>query len=94
MTAPSDIVIVAAKRSPMGSLMGGLAPLSAPQLAALVHQATLATLPISPQQLDEVIMGCVLQAGIGQAPARQSAMFATFLTVWVPPPSTKCVGQA
>ncbi|MCX7115878.1 MAG: thiolase family protein [Gammaproteobacteria bacterium] len=76
MTSPHDCVIVAAKRSPIGGLMGVLAPLSAPQLAAQVHQATLADLPVDPKHLDEVIMGCVLQAGIGQAPARQSAIFA------------------
>lgn len=73
-----DIVIVAAKRTPLGSLLGGLSTLSAPHLAAHTHQACLQNLNLSPELIDEVIMGCVLQAGIGQAPARQSLRFAGF----------------
>jgi acetyl-CoA C-acetyltransferase len=73
-----DIVIVAAKRTPLGSLLGALSSISAPHLAASTHQACLHKLDLSPQLIDEVIMGCVLQAGIGQAPARQSLRFAGF----------------
>jgi acetyl-CoA C-acetyltransferase len=73
---PNDIVIVAAKRTPMGSLLGTLSPLSAPELHAVTHKAALAQAGMKPNELDEVISGCVLQAGIGQAPARQAAIYA------------------
>ncbi|EHL31661.1 thiolase family protein [Legionella drancourtii] len=70
----NDIVIVAAKRTPMGGLLGALSALSAPELNAITHKAALAQAGISPAEIDEVISGCVLQAGIGQAPARQAAL--------------------
>jgi acetyl-CoA C-acetyltransferase len=70
----NDIVIVAARRTPMGSLLGTLSSLSAPELAAVAHRAVLTDAGLTPDALDEVIMGCVLSAGIGQAPARQSAL--------------------
>lgn len=71
-----DIVVVAAKRTPMGALLGTLSSLSAPELGAVAHTAALAQAGIHPQDIDEVISGCVLQAGIGQAPARQAALAA------------------
>lgn len=70
----NDIVIVAAKRTPMGGLLGTLSALSAPELHAISHKAALSQAGINPAELDEVISGCVLQAGIGQAPARQAAI--------------------
>ena len=69
-----DIVIVAAKRTPTGTLLGQFATLSAPELGAIAHRAALNAANISPNEIDEVITGCVLQAGIGQAPARQAAL--------------------
>ena len=69
-----DIVIVAAKRTPAGSMLGGLSTLSAPELGAIAHKAAIEQAGISPKDIDEVISGCVLQAGIGQAPARQAAI--------------------
>lgn len=69
-----DIVIVAAKRTPIGGMLGGLSALSAPELGAIAHRAAIEQAGISPQDIDEVISGCVLQAGIGQAPARQAAL--------------------
>ena len=72
----NDIVIVAAKRTPMGGMLGSLSALSAPELGAAAHRAALAQAKLSPSAIDEVISGCVLQAGIGQAPARQAALFA------------------
>lgn len=69
-----DIVIVAAKRTAMGNMLGSLSALTAPELAAVSHEACLKDSKLSPADIDEVIMGCVLQAGIGQAPARQSAL--------------------
>ena len=70
----NEIVIVAAKRTPMGNMLGSLSALSAPELGAFAHKAALEQAGISPAALDEVISGCVLQAGIGQAPARQAAI--------------------
>lgn len=71
---PNDIVIVAAKRTPMGAMLGSLSTLTAPELGAIAHQAVIAQSGLSPVEIDEVISGCVLQAGIGQAPARQAAI--------------------
>lgn len=72
----NDIVIVAAKRTPMGSMLGTLSSLSAPALGAVAHRAAIEQAGISPADIDEVITGCVLQAGIGQAPGRQAAIMA------------------
>lgn len=70
----NGIVIVAAKRTPMGGLLGNLSPLTAPELNAIAHKAALVQAGISPAEIEEVISGCVLQAGIGQAPGRQAAI--------------------
>ena len=70
----NDIVIVAAKRTPMGGMLGELSALSAPELGAIAHKAALAQAGINAAEVDEVLSGCVLQAGIGQAPARQAAI--------------------
>lgn len=69
-----DIVIVAAKRTPMGGMLGNLSSLSAPELGAVAHRGAMEEAGISPNDISEVISGCVLQAGIGQAPARQAAL--------------------
>lgn len=71
-----NIVIVAAQRTPIGALLGSLSTLSAPKLGSIAHTAALSAAQLSPEEIDEVISGCVLQAGIGQAPARQAAIFA------------------
>lgn len=71
-----SIVIVAAKRTPIGSFLGTLSPLTAPQLGSLVIKDLLKTSQLSPDQVGEVIMGQVLTAGVGQAPARQAAIYA------------------
>lgn len=73
MLKPDDIVIVAAKRTPTGGLLGKLSSLTAPELAAVTHRAALDEARVPAELLDEVLTGCVLQAGIGQAPARQAA---------------------
>ncbi len=67
-------VIVSAARTPIGRFLGGLAPLSAPELGAVAIRAAIARGRIDPAQVGEVIMGNVLQAGVGQAPARQAAI--------------------
>lgn len=69
-----DVVIVAAKRTPTGNMLGQFSSLTAPQLGAIAHRAAIEQAGIHPSEIDEVISGCVLQAGIGQAPARQAAL--------------------
>jgi acetyl-CoA C-acetyltransferase len=71
-----SIVIAAARRSPIGAFQGGLSPLTAPQIAAEAIRAALADATLEPAELSEAIIGCVLPAGIGQAPARQAALAA------------------
>jgi acetyl-CoA C-acetyltransferase len=68
------IVIVSAARTPMGGFQGELAALTAPQLGATAIRAALERAGLAPEKVQEVIMGCVLPAGIGQAPARQAAL--------------------
>jgi acetyl-CoA C-acetyltransferase len=69
-----DIVIAAARRTPVGSFQGALSPLTAPQLGAAAIRAALADARVDGGEISEVIMGCVLPAGLGQAPARQAAL--------------------
>ncbi|MEE9209804.1 MAG: acetyl-CoA C-acetyltransferase, partial [Kiloniellales bacterium] len=74
MTETSDpIVIVGLARTAMGGFQGELAPMTAPQLGAAAIGAALARAGVAPEDVDEVIMGCVLAAGMGQAPARQAS---------------------
>lgn len=68
------VVIVSAARTPMGGFQGELAALTAPQLGAEAIRAALARAGLNPEHVQEVIMGCVLPAGLGQAPARQAAL--------------------
>lgn len=67
-------VIVAARRTPVGRFLGGLSRVPSPQLGAFAIEAVLADASIAPTDVDECIMGCVLQAGVGQNPARQAAL--------------------
>ena len=71
-----DTVIVAAVRTPVGSFMGSLSSLKGPELGAIVIKEAIKQAGIKPEDVSEVIMGCVLPAGMGQAPARQAAIFA------------------
>lgn len=71
-----DAVIVGAVRTAVGSFNGGLAPLAAPQLGALVIAEALRRANVDRSLVDEVLMGNVLQAGLGQNPARQASIFA------------------
>jgi acetyl-CoA C-acetyltransferase len=70
------VVIVAAARTPIGSFMGGLSTVSAPKLGAVAIKGALNKIQLDPNLVDEVFMGNVVQAGVGQAPARQAALFA------------------
>jgi acetyl-CoA C-acetyltransferase len=68
------VVIVAAKRTPIGAFQGVLTPMTAPQLGAAAIRAALDAAGVAAADIQEVIMGCVLPAGLGQAPARQAAI--------------------
>ncbi len=70
------VVIVAAVRTPIGSFMGGLSTVSAPKLGAIAIKGALDRIQLDASLVDEVFMGNVIQAGVGQAPARQAAIFA------------------
>ena len=68
------VVVLAARRTPVGAFQGALATVTAPQLGSVAIKAALADSGVAASEIDEVIMGCVLSAGIGQAPARQAAL--------------------
>ncbi len=69
------IVIVSGARTPMGGFQGVLAPMTAPELGAASIKAAVARANLKPEDVSEVLMGCVLPAGMGQAPARQAARY-------------------
>jgi len=69
-----ETVIISAVRTPIGKFQGALKSMSAPQLGALVVKAAVERAGLTPQQIDEVIMGNVVSAGLGQNPARQAAL--------------------
>ena len=81
----TDAVIVSACRTPIGSYRGSLAPVAAPRLGAAAISEAVRRAGIPPETVQEVIMGNVLQAGVGQAPARQAAIFGGL------PPSVECM---
>ena len=68
------IAILSASRTPMGGILGSLSSASATQLGATAISDALAKSGLDNNQIDEVLMGCVLSAGVGQAPARQAAI--------------------
>lgn len=74
MSADRMPVIVSAARTPIGRFLGGLSPLTAPELGAVAIREAMQRAKIDPSAIGEVIMGNVLQGGVGQAPARQAAM--------------------
>jgi len=83
--SPDDIVILSAVRTPLGSFQGALAGVPAPRLGAVAIKAAVARAGIDPASVTDVVMGNVLQAGLGQAPARQAALYAGL------PPSARAV---
>ncbi|ATQ68687.1 MULTISPECIES: acetyl-CoA C-acyltransferase [Methylosinus] len=74
MSAVDPIVIVGAARTPIGALLGELKNATAPQLGAAAIRAATERAGLAPERVDDVLMGCVLSAGLGQAPARQAAL--------------------
>ena len=71
-----DVVIVSAVRTPIGSFLGSLSTVSAPKLGAAAIKGALEKINLKPEMVEEVLMGNVVQAGTGQAPARQAAIYA------------------
>lgn len=71
-----EVVIVSAARTPIGSFLGSLSTIPAPKLGAVAIKGALDKINLKPELIDEVLMGNVVQAGTGQAPARQAAIFA------------------
>jgi len=71
-----EVVIVSAARTPIGSFLGSLSTVPAPRLGAVAIKGALDKIKLNPELVDEVIMGNVVQAGEGQAPARQAAIYA------------------
>jgi acetyl-CoA C-acetyltransferase len=74
MTTNKEAVIISAARTPTGKFQGLLKGFTAPELGAIAIKEAVKRAGVDPARIDEVIMGCVVQAGIGQAPARQAAM--------------------
>jgi acetyl-CoA C-acetyltransferase len=77
--------ILSGARTPMGSFLGGLSSVSAPRLGAVAIEAAVERATLKKDQIDELIMGNVITAGVGQAPARQASLFAGI------PESTPCI---
>lgn len=76
MTAHDPIVIASAARTPMGGFQGAFSKVTSPSLGAAAIGEAVRRAGLSPDRIDEVVMGCVLPAGLGQAPARQAALSA------------------
>src|SRR4030095_3155052 len=74
MSEIKDAVIIGATRTPVGKFLGSLKSFTAPQLGAIVVRECIKRAGLAPADVDEVIMGCVIQAGLGQNPARQAAI--------------------
>ena len=71
-----EVVIVSAARTPIGSFLGSLSTIPAPKLGAIAVKGALEKINLNPEMVEEVLMGNVVQAGTGQAPARQAAIYA------------------
>src|SRR5687768_3239950 len=74
MSNTKEAVIISAARTPTGKFQGALKDFTAPELGAIAIKEAVKRSGVDPAKFDEVIMGCVVQAGVGQAPARQAAM--------------------
>ena len=74
MSELNEAVIISAARTPVGKFLGSLKGFSAPELGAIAVRESVKRAGIKPEEVDEVIMGCVIQAGLGQNPARQAAL--------------------
>ncbi len=80
-----EVYLISGARTPVGSFNGMLSSFTAPQLGSIAIKEAIKRANIKPEIIDEVIMGCVLQGGLGQAPARQASIGAGI------PPSVSCM---
>src|SRR6056300_1182993 len=71
-----EVVIVSAVRTPIGSFLGSLSTISATKLGSIAIKGAIEKINLKPELVEEVLMGNVVQAGVGQAPARQAAIYA------------------
>jgi acetyl-CoA C-acetyltransferase len=94
MPTSDPIVIVGAARTPIGAFQGDFKDLTAPQLGAAAIRAAVERAGVPPDSVDEVLFGCVLPAGLGQAPARQAALGAGLPLPPAQSPSTRCAAPA
>ena len=94
MAREDSIVVVGAARTPMGGFLGDFKDVGAPVLGAGAIQAALARAGLKGGDVEEVVMGCVLPAGLGQAPARQAASARDCRSASAPPRSTRCAARA
>src|SRR5919109_4532126 len=74
MSDLNEAVIISAVRTPVGKFLGSLKGFTAPELGAIAVRESVKRAGVKPEEVDEVIMGCVIQAGLGQNPARQAAL--------------------
>src|SRR6267143_3293374 len=74
MNETRQAVIISATRTPVGKFLGSLKGFTATELGAIAVRETVKRAGVKPEDVDEVIMGCVIQAGLGQNPARQAAL--------------------
>jgi len=74
MSELNEAVIISAARTPVGKFLGSLKGFTAPELGAIAVRESVKRAGVKPEEVDEVIMGCVIQAGLGQNPARQAAL--------------------
>jgi len=93
-SSPDSTVILSIARTPMGSMQGALADASATDLGATAVKAAVERAGVSGEDIDRIYMGCVLPAGLGQAPARQAAIKAVCQSRFRRPRSTRCAGRA
>ena len=87
MSETREAVIVSAVRTPVGKFLGSLKEFAATDLGAIVVHESVKRAGVAPGDVDEVIMGCVIQAGLGQNPARQAALRGGLLPAVTVPPS-------
>ncbi len=94
MSNQDPIVIVSAARTPMGGFQGDFSSLTAPQLGGVAIKAAVERAGLPADAVKELIFGCVLPAGVGQAPARQAALNGGLPSPPAAPPSTRCAAPA
>ncbi len=87
----AEAVILSAARTPIGNFLGSLSALSAPELGGVAIKEAVSRAGLGSNLVDEVIMGCVLPAGVGQAPARQASIKGGLSRASPPSPSTRYV---